>query len=138
VLDLVVVPPGAVVDGAFLDVGQRGVALGEQVVVEALLELAGLTEPAGTSFSRHLVTYLAGAGTGGPGRRVKRPGTGEAGPGRDLGPTMMPQNLPGVCTIPPACSAQTVQSCRTARLESRRRFPSGPMSPPDILVRSGA
>src|SRR5205814_1016476 len=31
-------------------------------------------------FSGHLVTYLAGAGTGGPGRRVKRPGTGDGRP----------------------------------------------------------
>src|SRR5439155_8785563 len=68
------------VDGAFLDVGQRAAALGEQVVVEALLELAGLAEPAGTSFSGHLVTYLAGAGTGGPGRRVECPGTGDGRP----------------------------------------------------------
>jgi len=53
---------------------------GEQVVVETLLELAGLAEPAGTSFSGHLVTYLAGADTGGPGRRVKCPGTGVGRP----------------------------------------------------------
>ncbi len=80
VLVLLVVPAGIVVDGAFLDVGERAAAFGEEVVVEPLLELAARPF-LGTSSPTSPAPVRAG-----PAGASSAPEPASAGPGRDLDP----------------------------------------------------